>query len=364
MKEGLADLSRRYTLALKDYLLDGGEATLLSAYDLGRAALGMRLGVLDIAGLHQEALVSVLQSVPEKGQQSAKRAAEFFLEAIAPHEMSRRGELEANAILSEINRQLEERIRRQEEELDEKKRMERLKDEFISVVSHEFRTPLTSIHGSLGLLRAGVGGDEFSPKAQKLIELAKRSTERLVRLVNNMLDLQKISSDAFVLTLTPIEVKTLLEQALDANQAFAAQFGVNITLGDVCPAWLRVDVDRFTQVMTNLLSNAVKFSGRGEAVVVGASRQGGFVRVEVLDRGRGVPKEFRGRMFQKFAQADPSLSQDKRGSGLGLSIAKAIVERLEGRIGFEDRQGGGTAFFLDFPEWHGEARFAAVGGGK
>jgi signal transduction histidine kinase len=366
VKERLTALSSRYTLALRDYLVDGGEATLLEAYELGRTALGLKLGILEVAALHQEALVSALKlAAPPEGEKLAKRAAEFFVEAVAPHEMSRRGELEAKSVLSEIVRKLEEKVRTTQEELDERARIERLKDEFVSVVSHEFRTPLTSIQGSLGLLRCGVGGGELSPKARRLLDLAQRNVDRLVRLVNDILDLQRLASDGFVFDLAPATIGALLDQAMDANLAYAAQVGVALALGDVPRgARVRVDPDRFLQVMANLTSNAVKHSAPGEAVTIDAGCRDGFVRVNVSDRGPGIPAEFRHRIFQRFAQAEPSLDHGRRGSGLGLSIAKAIVERLEGRIGFEDREAGGTTFFFELPQWEGECPEPPSPGGR
>jgi signal transduction histidine kinase len=148
--------------------------------------------------------------------------------------------------------------------------------------------------------------------------------------------------------LRPVDLRSLLEQAIDASQAHAGQLGIKLLLqGAPAGARVRVDSDRMMQVMTNLLSNAAKFSPRGETVVVEASRSIGGVRVGVTDRGPGVPEEFHDRIFQKFAQA---ASSDRGGSGLGLSITKAIVEHMSGRVGFESEPGR-TTFYFDLPEW-------------
>jgi signal transduction histidine kinase len=237
-------------------------------------------------------------------------------------------------------------------EILEQRRMEQLKNDFISVISHEVRTPLTSIHGALNLLKSGLGG-ELNPQGVKLLDAAYRNSQRLVRLVNDLLDLQRIESGTMTFNLRPVELRSLLEQAIEACQAHAGQLQTRLVL-QRAPTGLRVrvDSDRMMQVMTNLLSNAAKFSPRGETVVVEAVRQDSAVRVQVTDRGPGVPTEFRGRIFQKFAQAAPT--PERGGSGLGLSITKAIVEHMSGHVGFESEPGR-TTFFFDLPEWRSRA---------
>ena len=353
MKGRTSPLGKEYLSVLRRYLRRGGEEELMRAYDLGREAVRMQLGVLDMVALHQECLVSTLLQMLafEESREAARRAADFFLEAVAPFEMRRRGMEEANALLQTVNVQLQGQIRTTEEELEQTKRVEALRSEFIATASHELRTPLTSINGSLGLLRAGVGG-ELTPKAQQLVAVALRSTERLVRLVNEMLDLQRIESDALSFDVRPCPARPLMAQAVSANEAYAAGFGVHLVLEDVPEdIEILVDVDRFMQVMANLLSNAVKFSPRGETVTLGAEIRDDVVCVSVSDAGPGIPEEFRSRLFEKFAQAVPQ--ERKRGSGLGLSITKAIVERLGGRIGFAPRPSGGTTFFFELPLWSG-----------
>jgi PAS domain S-box-containing protein len=236
-------------------------------------------------------------------------------------------------------------------DMTERKRVERLKNEFVAIVSHELRTPLTSIRGSLGLLSGGVAG-ELAPRARAMVEIAYNNSERLVRLINDMLDIEKIESGKLMFNLKPTELLPLIKQALDANQAYAAQLKVNLALEDAIPqALVNVDSDRLMQVFTNLLSNAAKFSPANDTVVVSMARRDGRVRVSISDHGPGIPEEFHGRMFQKFAQADSSDTRQKGGTGLGLSIAKAIVDRLGGQLGFESRAGAGTTFYVDLPEW-------------
>jgi signal transduction histidine kinase len=334
------ELARDYALALADYVSGAGEVALLRAYQAGRDTLTHGLGVLELATLHQEALVEVLADLDVRDHAPAARsAAEFFAEALAPFEMSRRG----------LRGQIEER-----------ERLERLKDEFISVVSHELRTPLTSIHGSLNLAVGGKLG-ELPPQAHRFLEIAYRNSQRVVRLVNEILDLQEIESGEIALRARAVELAPLLEDAIEANQAYAGRFEVRIALdGEPPAAKVVADPDRLLQVLANLLGNAARFSPPGGTVRVRATRLAGVVRVSVSDRGPGIPEEFRARVFERFARADASSGRGE-GSGLGLSISRAIVERLGGRIGFESEIGRGTTFHLELAEWSEEA--AAGGGG-
>jgi PAS domain S-box-containing protein len=236
-------------------------------------------------------------------------------------------------------------------DITELKRVDRMKSEFVSTVSHELRTPLTSIRGSLGLVAGGVAGS-LPPAAQSLVEIAKKNCERLIRLINDILDSEKVESGNMHFDSRVVELRALLEQALAANEGFAGEHRVRLELtAPQAPVRVNVDPDRLTQVVTNLISNAVKFSPQDAAVEVRLAGAGGRARVEVQDRGPGIPDEFRARIFQKFSQADSSDARLKGGTGLGLSIARAIIERLDGTIGFAARSGGGTTFHFDLPQW-------------
>jgi signal transduction histidine kinase len=345
-----------YANALRDYLDAGGEGPLLAAYQLGREVLGQGRGVLELVALHQEALVSALLRTlaPEESARIARRASEFFGEALAPFEMSRRGFQEVNASLRGLNDELRQRVEAvlhdfeaARSRLDEHEKMERMKDEFISVVSHELRTPLTSIHGSLGLLAAGLA-NELSPKAAQLLEVAQRNSQRLVRLVGDILDLQKIEAGTMPFDLQLLEVGSFLAQALEANLAYGSQLGVSFVLEEVEEGLrVRADPDRLMQVMTNLLSNAARFSPPDRPVRVSARRYGAFTRVTVTDSGPGIPEGFRSRVFERFAQANSSTAREKGGTGLGLSISKAIMEHMGGSIRFDTEIGVGTSFHID-----------------
>jgi PAS domain S-box-containing protein len=233
--------------------------------------------------------------------------------------------------------------------ISKRKRNERLKDDFVATVSHELRTPLTSIAGSLGLLIGGASG-KLPASAARLLSIAYTNSQRLVRLINDILDIEKIESGKVTFYLQPVELRPLIEQAIEANRGFADGYGARIVLDPAAPtATVRADVDRMMQVVTNLLSNAVKFSPTGEVVEISIEPRGETVRVSVRDHGPGIPDEFKMRIFDKFAQADASDARQKGGTGLGLNIVKQIITQHGGKIGFEAAPGGGTIFYFELP---------------
>lgn len=238
------------------------------------------------------------------------------------------------------------------QDITQRKEVDRLKNEFISTVSHELRTPLTSIRGSLGLIAGGVAG-EIPPRVKSMIDIAHKNSERLVRLINDILDIEKIESGKMTFQLKAVELLPLIEQTVDANRGYGEQYQVGFVITEA-PADLKINVDpdRVTQVMTNLLSNAAKFSPPGSRVEISARRMGAQVCVSVRDHGNGIPDEFKGRIFQKFAQADSSDSRQKGGTGLGLSIVKAIVEKHGGTVGFDTTAADGTTFYFKLPQYH------------
>jgi PAS domain S-box-containing protein len=232
-------------------------------------------------------------------------------------------------------------------DISERKRLERLKDEFVSTVSHELRTPLTSISGSLGLLIGGATGKLPEP-AERLLAIAQSNSQRLVRLVNDILDIEKMESNRIVFNFRRVETRALVAQAIEDNRGFADGYGVRVRLDPASVAGeVHADPDRLVQVVTNLLSNAVKFSPPDGEVLVSVARRDHLVRVSVRDHGPGIPNDFKRRIFEKFAQADATDAGRKGGTGLGLSIVKQIVARLGGTVDFEDAPGGGTVFHVD-----------------
>ncbi|MDH5632409.1 MAG: PAS domain-containing protein [Gammaproteobacteria bacterium] len=234
-------------------------------------------------------------------------------------------------------------------DISEQKRAEKFKDEFIATVSHELRTPLTSIRGALGLLEGGVAfasQEDFS----RMISIASSNSERLLLLINDILDIQKLDSGVSQFVSTTFELGSWLEGVVHDNVPFAGQFGVEIRVDlKQREQIITSDASRLAQVVTNLLSNAVKHSPRGSEVTVSAGTGGGHLNIDVIDQGAGVPEEFLSRLFDPFSQADSSNTRLRGGTGLGLSIARSIVERLGGRIGYKPNPDGGSIFWLEVP---------------
>jgi PAS domain S-box-containing protein len=250
--------------------------------------------------------------------------------------------------------------------ITDRKNIERMKNEFISTVSHELRTPLTSICGALGLIVGGIAG-EIPPKALLMVEIASKNSERLIRLINDILDIDKIESGKMVFNFQPVELTPLLEHVIDMNRAYGQQFDITFKLeSSLAGAWVYADSDRLIQALTNLLSNAAKFSPIGAQVLVSLTRRSEMLRIAIQDRGPGIPEAFRARLFQRFAQADASDARQKGGTGLGLNITKAIVEKLGGQIDVMILPEAGSMFFIDLPEWfvldplHSEADLLGV----
>jgi len=228
---------------------------------------------------------------------------------------------------------------------------EQAKHDFVSVVSHELRTPLTSIRGALSLLASG--RLQAQPESSgTLLGVALRNSERLGRLIDDILDFEKLRSGRLPLHREPVGIRDLLTEAQEANLAFGAQRGVMIKCSHHLPeASLFVDRQRMIQVLTNLLSNAVKFSpGQGEVCMEAEVREG-QVHLRVVDQGRGIPEAFRDRIFTPFSQAEAHETRSSEGTGLGLSITKALVEDMGGTIAFTSREGVGTTFTLSFPKF-------------
>ena len=226
---------------------------------------------------------------------------------------------------------------------------ERVKKEFSSTLSHELRTPLTSIIGSLQLINTGIVGD-VPADVGELTVVAERNGQRLLDLINDLLDIEKIESGKLSMAPEVLAIDDLVREAMVLNKAFGERFKVGFELGSGLPGCqVTADRKRLLQVMTNLLSNAAKFSPEGGAVEIALRDHGANVRVAVQDRGPGIPESFRTRIFGRFAQADSTATRQKGGTGLGLAICKRLIEMMHGKIGFEDRAGGGTTFWFELP---------------
>jgi PAS domain S-box-containing protein len=229
------------------------------------------------------------------------------------------------------------------------KQAESAKRDFVSVVSHELRTPLTSIRGALAVIEAQAAGP-LPAAASNLIRIANRNSERLVRLVNDILDIDKLENGKFEVKLLPVSLAPIVRESVTANAAYADRFGVSYT-SDLPAEDIVViaDNDRLLQVLANLLSNAAKFTRPGTSVSVFMTIEGAHVRVSVRDQGLGVPEELRPRLFEKFAQAQNVNTRDREGSGLGLSISRQLMHLMNGDIEYAFDEGVGSTFSLKMP---------------
>ena len=236
-------------------------------------------------------------------------------------------------------------------DITERKAMDKMKNEFISTVSHELRTPLTSIRGSLGLITGGAVGT-LPEQANEMLKIASNNTERLLLLINDILDIQKIESGEMAFKFRNLDLMPFIEQAIIENEAYGLQHGVKFIIGQSLEN-IRVyaDKDRLMQVMANLLSNAAKFSPiNGTVEISVAHHQFDTIRISVTDNGPGIPEEFRPKLYDKFTQSDSSDTRQKGGTGLGLSISKVIIEKHGGRINYVSSEGLGTTFYVELPE--------------
>lgn len=233
-------------------------------------------------------------------------------------------------------------------DISEIKRIDQMKNEFISTVSHELRTPLTAISGALGILVNGLAGN-LPAQSTRMIQIAHNNSQRLIHLVNDLLDMEKLVAGKMHFDMQAQMLLPLVQQSIESNAAFAQQYGVTYELIESQDVNVVVDHQRLLQVLANYLSNAAKFSPLNEAVGVRVENRFGSVRVTVTDKGPGVPDNFRARLFQKFSQADSSDTRQKGGTGLGLAICKEIIERMGGAVGVESTPGKGASFYFDLP---------------
>lgn len=246
-------------------------------------------------------------------------------------------------------------------DITESKRQEQLKNEFIATVSHELRTPLTSIMGAVGFLAGGAAGN-LPDAAIRMLKIALGNCRRLVIIVNDILDIEKIESGNMLLERKTVEVHALVNQVIQANHSVAADHGISVHLDNAAAhGILFTDPDRLTQVITNLLSNAIKFSPRDAEVIMSIENRENLIRISVRDHGPGIPDDYKARIFENFVQVDATDHRQKGGTGLGLSIAKQIVAQLGGEIGFEPAPDGGTIFNVAFPAFdHGSDHAAGT----
>ncbi|MEO1445287.1 MAG: ATP-binding protein [Cyanobacteria bacterium J06635_11] len=240
-------------------------------------------------------------------------------------------------------------------DISDLKAAERMKDEFVSVVSHELRTPLTSVHGSLKLLSTGQLG-ALNAQGKELIEIALNNTERLTRLINDVLDLERMGSGRVSMTPASCDALTLVRNAVRAMQPMADDYGIQLSVhsdralsqsGGALMVW--ADADYIMQALTNLLSNAIKFSPAKETVSLKLRPVGSTVEFLVKDAGRGIPSDKLETIFERFQQVDTSDARERGGTGLGLAICREIIQQHQGRIWVKSVHGQGSSFYFTLP---------------
>ena len=232
-------------------------------------------------------------------------------------------------------------------DMTERHELERMKDEFVSNVSHELRTPLTSIRGALGMLASGAIGD-VTPKAKRMLDIAVANSDRLVRLINDILDIERMESGRIAMQKRAVDVGELMINATDTMRAMAERAGIALEVRPLS-AVMQADADRMIQTFTNILSNAIKFSDKGSTVSFTAADEGADIIFSVRDQGRGIPPEKLQTIFGRFQQVDSTDAREKGGSGLGLAICHTIVEQHGGRIWAESDLHHGSTFYISIP---------------
>lgn len=235
-------------------------------------------------------------------------------------------------------------------DITKNKELDDLKNQFVSMISHELRTPLTSIRGALGLISSGVLGD-LPSKVKELVNIAGNNSIRLVNLINDILDLEKMKAGKMEFIIDEHEIISLIEETVTFNEEYAKQYNVKYEIvKKVDNGLVNVDKDRFIQVLTNLLSNAAKFSIPNEIVNISVEKNNNLFRVSVTNKGVGIPSESRAKIFESFSQINSSVSKNKGGTGLGLSICKSIMQKMGGNIDFESIPNEKTTFYFELPE--------------
>ena len=232
------------------------------------------------------------------------------------------------------------------EDVTERKKLDRMKEEFISTVSHELRTPLNAIRASLDRIASGGSSEELA----QVVATARASSERLVRLVNDILDYQRLRAGQALPDLRGLELTAQVREAAAANESLAREAGVTLKVNAAGKIRVAADADRVTQLVTNLVANALSHSSSGDTIEIRVENGPGCARVSVRDHGPGVPQDFQPRLFQQFSQAQAADGKKRGGTGLGLAICKAIAEQMKGRVGFEPpADGRGAIFWFEIP---------------
>jgi len=348
--ETLRKLTESYAVALRAYLDGQGEAALLKAYDLGRAALAAKLSVLEVSTVHQVALVRTLleRLAPEERARIEKAASEFSAESLIPFELSAQGAREANQVLQHLNDTLAEKNAEIERQLAALRELQQLKDDLMSLIVHDLRNPLSGMISCLDLLKPSADDDDAATR--EVFTLAREGARKLSELIDDLLEVRKLEEGKLEVKLEPVLATEIVDEAIATLSSTARLEEVLLDV-QVDDAALGFPGDRrlLRRVVENLVSNAIKFSRRNDTVTVVARAEGERAIIEVLDRGPGVAEELRAHLFQKFGSLEARSRGGRRGFGLGLYFVKLVATAHGGSATVEAREGGGSVFRVALP---------------
>jgi signal transduction histidine kinase/ActR/RegA family two-component response regulator len=365
----LPDLYQEYLAALRGYLEDGSEVSLLRAYEIGRGAIKDGLGMLTLTQAHQDALASLLSSPSSREERTliARQAGQFLSESLSAFEMAQRGYKETNAALLGLKEELERRAaelaalnRELELEVSERKQAEefvrhakeeaeeanRAKSDFLSRMSHELRTPLNAVLGFGQLLEMESLKSEQAENVQQIL----KAGQHLLDLITEVLDLSRIEAGRMDLSIEPVEMTEVVQETLDLVKSMAAKGHVQLRkIPGQGEQLVLADRQRLKQVLLNFLSNAIKYNREGGVATLawGESRPG-VIRLTVSDTGPGISAERIDRLFRPFERLGAEQSHVE-GTGLGLALSKRLVEAMKGTIGVESTPDQGSTFFIELP---------------
>jgi signal transduction histidine kinase len=348
---GLRELTDAYTAALKAYLEGHGEAALLEAYEMGRAALAAKLTVLEVSAIHQVALVrTLLERLPESEQRRlAKAAAELSSESFLPFELTVQGAREANTILQDLNNTLASKNAEIQRQVEELRVLQQLKDDLMSLIVHDLRNPLSGMLSCLDLLKPRPGDANYESTLE-IVTLAREGARKLGELIDDLLEARKLEEGKVQIAREQVRVAEIVHEAVSTHASTARLEGMTLDVR-IEDSALVIQGDRrlLRRAVENLVSNALKFSRSGETVAIVARTSPEGVAIEVLDRGPGVAQELRGRLFEKFGSSDAKSRGGRRGYGLGLYFVKLVATAHDGSVAAETRDGGGSLFRLLLP---------------
>jgi signal transduction histidine kinase len=354
MNETFQQLAEQYAAAFQEYLSESQEAGLMHAYDLVRRALTLEMGVADLGIAHGRLLAAALPDggTPEARAELIQRAAEFLGEAMAPFAMILRGYREANAGLRRLSETLEQRVTERTEALrrsaEDLREASRRKDEFLAQLAHDLRNPLAPIRNALHVLRL----TRFdAAKVDQARDLMERQVQHLARLIEDLMDVARLGRGKVELRKERLDLATVVQSALEISRPHleAARHALTVELPPA-PVAVYADAARLTQVVVNLLNNASKYTEPGGSIWLTAERQGAHAVVRVRDTGIGIPPEMLPDVFDLFVQAPAALGRAQGGLGIGLTLAKRLVEMHGGSI--EAQSAGarqGSEFIVRLP---------------